>query len=71
LSIVDRFPADSPTSRAPRVWTACRPSRRSSGRELSWAASRSPGTQVRTVKLLLAVGAGVGEGEYVEPRAGA
>ena len=44
---------------------ACRPSRRSQAGTLSWNGLVIAGTQVRTVKLLLAVGAGVSEGEYV------
>src|SRR5206468_3997076 len=35
------------------------------GLQLSWSGLTLAGTQVRTLKLLLAVGAGVGEGEYV------
>jgi uncharacterized repeat protein (TIGR01451 family) len=35
------------------------------GLDLTWAGLVITGTQVRTVKLLLAVGAGVGEGEFV------
>ena len=43
---------------------ACRPSRRLD-RALSWNGLVLSGTQARTVRLLLVVGAGVSEGEYV------
>ena len=65
VSIVDRFPAGfsyvEGSARLDGVPTE--PS--VAGRELSWNGLVIAGTEVRTVKLLLAVGAGVTEGEYV------
>jgi uncharacterized repeat protein (TIGR01451 family) len=64
VSIVDRFPAgftyveDSALlDGEPREPTVA-------GLELSWSGLSLAGTQVRTLKLLLAVGGGVSEGEY-------
>ena len=65
VRIVDRFPAGftyvEGSARLDNVPTE--PS--ILGRELSWDGLVIAGTEVRTVKLLLAVGAGVTEGEYV------
>jgi uncharacterized repeat protein (TIGR01451 family) len=65
VRIIDRFPAGftyvEGSARLDDVPTA--PS--IVGRELSWDGLAIAGTEVRTVKLLLAVGAGVTEGEYV------
>jgi uncharacterized repeat protein (TIGR01451 family) len=65
VDIVDRFPAGftyvAGSARLDGVPTE--PS--VVGLDLTWAGLVITGTQVRTVKLLLAVGAGVGEGEFV------
>lgn len=65
VRIVDRFPAGfryvEGSARIDGVPTE--PAR--AGSELTWDGLVIAGTEVRTVKLLLAVGAGVTEGEYV------
>ena len=65
VRIVDQFPAGfSYVDGSARIdGVPTEPSR--NGRELSWDGLVIAGTEVRTVKLLLAVGAGVTEGEYV------
>ena len=55
----------STTSRARRASTAWPPSRRTVGRELIWTLLTSPASGRHTLQLLLAVGAGVSEGEFV------
>ncbi len=65
LTIVDRFPAGfSYVEGSARVdGVPTEPS--VAGRELSWSGLVIAGTEVRTVQLLLAVGGGVTEGEYL------
>ncbi len=65
VSIVDRFPAGFAyvTGSARLDGVPTEPS--ITGRELTWSGLVIAGTEVRTLKLLLAVGAGVGEGEFV------
>jgi uncharacterized repeat protein (TIGR01451 family) len=65
LSIVDRFPAGFAYVAGSALLDGVRTEPKVKGRELSWNGLAIAGTQVRTLKLLLAVGAGVTEGEYV------
>jgi hypothetical protein len=55
----------SRTSKAPRASTVCRRNRRLAGLELRWAGLTMAAGSQHTLQLLLAVGAGVTEGEYV------
>jgi len=64
-SIVDRFPAGFSYVEGSALLDGVPTEPSVAGRELSWNGLDIAGTQVRTVKLLLAVGAGVTEGEYV------
>jgi uncharacterized repeat protein (TIGR01451 family) len=65
VSIVDRFPAGFSYVEGSAVLDDVPTEPTVVGRELSWNGLAIAGTEVRTVKLLLAVGAGVGEGEFV------
>jgi uncharacterized repeat protein (TIGR01451 family) len=65
VSIVDRFPAGFTYVQGSAVFDGTPTEPSVAGRTLSWSGLVLAGTQVRTMKLLLAVGAGVTEGEYV------
>ena len=65
VSIVDRFPAGFSYVEGSALLDGVPTEPSVAGRELSWNGLVIAGTEVRTVKLLLAVGAGVTEGEYV------
>jgi uncharacterized repeat protein (TIGR01451 family) len=65
VSIVDRFPAGFNYVEGSAVLDGVPTKPSVAGRELSWSGLVIAGTEVRTVKLLLAAGAGVTEGEYV------
>jgi uncharacterized repeat protein (TIGR01451 family) len=65
VSIVDRFPAGFTYVKGSALLDGVPTGPLVAGRELSWTDLDIAGLQVRTVKLLLAVGAGVTEGEYV------
>ncbi len=65
VSIVDRLPAGFTYVHGSAVLDGTPTEPSASGRALSWNGLVLAGTQVRTLKLLLSVGAGVSEGEYV------
>ncbi|HWR14926.1 MAG TPA: hypothetical protein VN577_08860 [Terriglobales bacterium] len=65
VSIVDRLPAGFTYVEGSAVLDGVPTQPSVAGRTLSWSGVTVAATQVRTVKLLLAVGAGVSEGEYV------
>ena len=65
VSIVDRFPAGFTYVQGSALLDGVPTQPVVAGRELHWSGLTIAGTQVRTLKLLLAVGAGVTEGEYV------
>ncbi|HXV74686.1 MAG TPA: hypothetical protein VD788_00075 [Candidatus Polarisedimenticolaceae bacterium] len=65
VSIVDRFPAGFAYVEGSAVLDGVPTEPTVAGRELSWSGLVVAGTEERTVKLLLAVGAGVSEGDYV------
>jgi hypothetical protein len=65
VSIVDRFPAGFTYVQGSALLDGVPTQPVVAGRELRWNGLVMAGTQVRTLKLLLAVGAGVTEGEYV------
>jgi hypothetical protein len=65
VSVVDRFPAGFTYVKGSALLDGVPTEPSVAGRALSWNGLVIAGTQVRTVKLLLAVGAGVTEGEYV------
>jgi hypothetical protein len=65
VSIVDRFPAGFSYVKGSAALDGVTTEPSVAGRELSWSGLTITGTQVRTVKLLLAVGGGVTEGDYV------
>jgi len=65
VSIVDRFPAGFTYVAGSTLLDGVPTEPSVSGRELGWNGLTISGTQVRTLKLLLAAGAGVTEGEYV------
>ncbi|HET7797096.1 MAG TPA: hypothetical protein VFK72_04385, partial [Nevskia sp.] len=64
-SVVDRLPAGFAYIEGSALVDGVPTAPSVTGRELSWTGLVLAGTQVRTLKLLLAVGAGVTEGEYV------
>jgi hypothetical protein len=64
-SIVDRFPAGFSYVEGSALLDGVPTEPSIAGRELTWDGLVIAGTEARTVKLLLAVGAGVAEGEYV------
>jgi large repetitive protein len=65
VSIVDRIPAGFSYVAGSARLDGVKADPSVNGLELSWNGLVLAGTQVRTVKLLLTVGAGVSEGEYV------
>ena len=65
VSIVDRMPAGFTYVVGSAVLDGTPTEPSVTGRTLSWNGLVFSGTQVRTVKLLLTVGAGVTEGEYI------
>jgi uncharacterized repeat protein (TIGR01451 family) len=65
VGIVDRLPAGFTYVAGSAVLDGAPTEPSTTGRELSWTGLVIGGTQVHTVKLLLAVGVGVSEGEYV------
>jgi uncharacterized repeat protein (TIGR01451 family) len=65
LDLVDRFPAGFTYIAGSAQINGIRTEPQIDGRQLTWGDLVLAGTEVRTVKLLLAVGAGVTEGEYV------
>jgi hypothetical protein len=65
VSIVDRFPAGFNYVEGSALLDGVPTEPSVAGRELSWNGLVIAGTEVRTLKLLLAVGAGVSEGEFV------
>ncbi|HXH27802.1 MAG TPA: hypothetical protein VNL37_02085, partial [Candidatus Polarisedimenticolia bacterium] len=65
VSIVDRAPAGFSYIKGSALLDGVPTEPSISGRELSWSGLALAGTEVRTLKLLLAVGAGVGEGTFV------
>jgi len=65
VSIVDRMPAGFNYVKGSALLDGVPAEPSVAGRDLSWSALVMTGTQVRTLKLLLAVGAGVTEGKYV------
>jgi large repetitive protein len=65
VSIADRLPAGFTYVEGSAVLDGVPTTPSVAGRTLSWNGLVIAGTQVRTLKLLLAVGAGVSEGEYV------
>jgi uncharacterized repeat protein (TIGR01451 family) len=65
VSVVDRFPAGFTYVERSAMLDGVPTEPTLAGRELTWSGLVLAGTQVRTLKLLLAVGAGVGEGEFV------
>jgi uncharacterized repeat protein (TIGR01451 family) len=64
-TIVDRFPAGFSYVEGSALLDGVPTEPSVAGRELTWDGLVIAGTEARTVKLLLAVGAGVTEGEYV------
>src|SRR5439155_5200034 len=64
VSIVDRFPAGFTYVKGSALLDGAPTEPTVAGLELSWSGLVFAGTQVRTLKLLLAVGGGVSEGEY-------
>ncbi len=65
VSIVDRFPAGFAYGKGSALLDGAASEPSAAGRDLRWSGLTLAGTQTRTLKLLLAVGAGVTEGEYV------
>jgi uncharacterized repeat protein (TIGR01451 family) len=65
VSIVDRFPPGFTYVDGSALLDGVPTAPTFVGRELTWSGLALAGTQVRTVKLLLTVGAGVTEGDYV------
>jgi hypothetical protein len=65
VSIVDRMPAGFTYVKGSALLDGARTEPSVAGGTLSWNGMVIAGTQVRTLKLLLVVGAGVSEGEYV------
>ena len=65
VSVVDRFPAGFTYVARSAVLDGVPTEPQVVGLELRWDGLTFTGTEVRTLKLLLAVGAGVSEGEYV------
>lgn len=65
VSVVDRFPAGFAYVAGSAVVDGVAAEPSIAGRELRWDGLVLAGTQVLEVRLLLAVGAGVGEGEFV------
>jgi uncharacterized repeat protein (TIGR01451 family) len=65
VNIVDRFPAGFSYVKGSALLDGVPNEPSVAGGELTWEGLDIAGTQVRTVKLLLAVGAGVSEGEFV------
>jgi uncharacterized repeat protein (TIGR01451 family) len=65
VTLVDRFPAGFTYVPGSAVLDGVPTEPSVMGRELRWNGLVFAGTQMRTVKLRLAVGAGVGEGEFV------
>ena len=65
VSIVDRLPAGFTYVAGSALLDGVPTEPSVAGRTLSWNGLAIAGTQVRTLRLLLAVGAGVTEGEYV------
>ena len=65
LGLVDRFPAGFVYVKGSALLDGVPTEPAVAGLELRWNGIVIAGTQARTVKLLLAVGAGVSEGEYV------
>jgi uncharacterized repeat protein (TIGR01451 family) len=65
VTIVDRFPAGFTYVAGSALLDGAPTEPSPAGRELRWDGLVIAGTETRTVKLLLAVGAGVSEGEYV------
>ncbi|MBN2083577.1 MAG: DUF11 domain-containing protein [Anaerolineales bacterium] len=64
-SVVDRFPAGFSYVEGSARMDGVPAEPSIAGRELRWSGLVIAGTEVRTLRLLLAVGAGVAEGEYV------
>jgi uncharacterized repeat protein (TIGR01451 family) len=65
VSIVDRFPAGFSYVKGSAILDGVPAEPAVSGRDLTFRGLTIAGTQARTVKLLLAVGAGVSEGDFV------
>ncbi len=65
VSVVDSFPAGFSYVAGSALLDGVPTEPSVAGRELRWSGLVVAGTQSRTVRLLLAVGAGVSEGEYV------
>jgi uncharacterized repeat protein (TIGR01451 family) len=65
VSIVDDFPAGFSYVKGSAMLDGVPAEPTVSGRELAWSGLTIAGTEARTVKLLLAVGAGVSEGDFV------
>jgi uncharacterized repeat protein (TIGR01451 family) len=65
VTIVDRFPAGFSYIRGSALLDGVPTEPSVAGNELRWNGLVVAGTQMRTMRLLLAVGAGVTEGEYV------
>ena len=65
VSIVDRFPAGFSYVKGSAVLDGVPTEPSIVGRELRWNGLEFAGTQVRTLKVLFVVGAGLTEGEYV------
>ncbi|HKY32408.1 MAG TPA: hypothetical protein VJV23_07730 [Candidatus Polarisedimenticolia bacterium] len=64
-AIVDRFPAGFSYVQGSALLDGVPAEPSIAGRELTWSGLVIAATEARTLKLLLAVGAGVGEGEHV------
>jgi uncharacterized repeat protein (TIGR01451 family) len=65
VTIVDRFPAGFAYIKGSAVLDGVPTEPTAAGLTLSWNGVSIAGTQVRTIKVLFAVGAGVNQGEYV------
>src|SRR5204862_4140068 len=65
VSIVDRVPAGFGYVRRSALLDGVQTEPSVAGNELRWSSLAIAGTQARTLKLLLTVGAGVTESEYV------
>jgi len=65
ISIVDRLPAGFTYVKGSALLDGSAAEPSMSGQSLNWNGLSLAGTQVHTVKLLLLVGAGISEGEYV------
>jgi uncharacterized repeat protein (TIGR01451 family) len=65
VTVIDRVPAGFVYVAGSAILDGVATEPVSDGRSLTWSGLILAGTQVHTVKLLLAVGAGVSEGEYV------